>query len=196
MFGKKITQVFNNSSGATAEVRKSWQYTVHPEAGAALEAAGARYATIAEVAEFFAPFSKTQQKQTYRETDHKFRNDEYYVATRDFTLPPLCGAKSIDIIVPKGITCTHDGLGHSKVLDMNDITLHGSDFIMLTKDLTREIRKRGGDPKDWAPPPPPRPLTPAEVTEKAVAQAQNGLPQDVTVRRISLKPKPLDSGAS
>jgi hypothetical protein len=191
-FGKKVKQVFNASSGATSAVRQSWQYTVHPEAGKALEAAGARYAKIGEVAEFFAPFSKTQQRQTYKEYDGEFRDDEYYVATRDFTLPPLHGAKSIHIIVPKGITCTYDNLGHSQVLDMNNHTLHGSDFIMLTKDLTREIRNRGGDPKDYTPPP-PVPATPAEIAQRAgqqaAAHAQNGLPQDITVRRISLKPK-------
>ncbi|MEZ0262001.1 MAG: hypothetical protein ACAH80_13400 [Alphaproteobacteria bacterium] len=188
MFGKKIKAVFTAAtSGAAADVRRSWQYTTHPDAGKALEAAGARYATIGEVAAFLAPFSKTQQKQSYNEVNGTFRDDDYYVATRDFTLPPLHGALSVRIIVPKGIHCTHaDGLGHSQVFDMNDHTLHGSSFLMLTSDLMREVRQRGGDPKDYAPPPP---ATPAEIASKAAAHAQNGLPQAITVRRISLKQK-------
>jgi hypothetical protein len=192
MFGKKIKELFAgaSSSGAAADVRKSWQYTTHPEAGAALDAAGARYATIEEVAEFLAPFSKTKQKQTYKEVKGDFRCDDYYIATRDFVLPPLHGAKSFEIIVPKGIHCTHpDGLGHSQVFDMNDYTLHGSTFLMLPSDLIREVRQRGGDPRDYVPPPPTSAEIAQQAGKQAAAHAQNGLPQAITVRRISLNPK-------
>ena len=191
MFGKKITAVFNGTvNSASFEVQREWRYRTHPPAAEMLDAAAARNATAKELAEFLTVFSKSQAEQRYKEVDHNLDTDSVYVATRDFKMKPLFGAASIDIIVPKGIKVTHDGnIGHATIYDMNDYTLTGSSFIIVPRDVKRELSRQGCTLRDCVPPPPPPPATPAELAAKAAAHAQNGLPQAVTVRRISLKPK-------
>lgn len=191
MFGRKITSVFNGAStGASSDVKSEWRYRTHAPARELLDAAAARNATAKELAEFLAVFSKSQAEQRYKEVDHNLDTDSVYVATRDFKMKPVFGAASIDIIVPKGIKVTHDGnIGHASIYDMNDYTLTGSSFIVVPRDVKRELDRKGCTLRNNTPPPPPPPASPAELAATAAAHAQNGLPKAVTVRRISLKQK-------
>lgn len=191
MFGKKkVTPVFNSRSGASSDVTREWRYRTHPPAAEVLDAAAARTATAKELADFLAVFSKSKASQQYKLTDHNLDPDTVYVATRDFEMKPVFGAASIDIIIPKGITVTgKDKIGHASIYDMNDYSLTGSSFICVPRDVKRELDRKGCTLYDYAPPPAPPPPTPDEIGQTAAAHVQNGLPQAVTVRRISLKQK-------
>jgi hypothetical protein len=192
MFGKKLKLIFNPASvasdGASDDVTREWRYRTHPPAAELLDAAAARNATAKELADFLEVFSKSQAEQRYHDVQHDLDPDTVYVATRDFTMKPVFGAASIDIIVPKGIKVTvPDNIGHAAVYDMNDYTLKGSSYITVPGDVRRDLDRRGCQLRDCIPPPPD---APAVIAEKAASHAQNGLPQAIkALRRISLKPK-------
>lgn len=191
MFGKKLKSVFNPASGASSAVKSEWVYRTHPGAAEALDAAAARVATAKDMADFIEVFSKTAARQHYHENKRDMGKGDVYVATRDFTLKPLYGAPSIKIIIPKGVTVTltQAGLGHSDVYDMNDATEKGNHGIDIYRDVGRLLKQRGCIPRDYVPPPPPPPDSLADLAKRAADHATNGLPQAITVRRISLKPK-------
>jgi hypothetical protein len=195
MFGRKVIKpVFNNrsgaSGGASSDVTREWRYTTHPSAAELLDAAAARNATAKELADFLAGFSKSKAPQQYKAVDHDLDPDTVYIATRDFKMKPVFGAASIDIIIPKGITVTgKDKIGHASIYDMNDYTLSGGSYICVPRDVKRELVRQGCTLRDYAPPAAPPPPTPVEIGQTAAAHAQNGLPQAISVRRISLKQK-------
>lgn len=51
------------------------------------------------------------------------RADDWFVAFRDFTLMPLYGALSVNIIVPEGITVVCPDPGHSKLYFLDGFTV-------------------------------------------------------------------------
>jgi len=195
MFGKKkVTPVFNN--GASREVQAEWVYRVHAPAREMLDAAAARSATAEEMADYIEGLSKTNTRRKFTRGKGNLSPSDVFVATRDFHLKDLRGAASIKLLVPKGITVTHGEIGHSDVYDMNDFSLKGYHQVSIFADTGRILDARGCKPQDYEPPPP----TPADIAAaaaakvaaegaKIAAEAQRGLPQAITVRRISLKPK-------
>lgn len=186
MSGKKLAVIFT-SSGASRDVTRERRYRTHAPAAEMLDAAAARSGRPEDLAEFLVGFSKTQSAQCYKIGDGNLGSDQLYVATRDFVMKPLHGAEAFSIIIPKGIRVMYDGdIGQVKIFDMNDFSLTGDTCINVPSDVRNVLYNMRCHHYDHTPPPLP---TQAELAQKAAAHATNGLPQDVTVRRISLKPK-------
>jgi hypothetical protein len=195
MFGKKKTaQSF--SKGASRQVQEEWVYRVHAPAREMLDAAAARCATAEEMADYIEGLSKTNTRRKFERAKGDLSSSDVFVATRDFHLKELRGAASIKLLVPKGIKVTHGEIGHSDIYDMNDFSLKGYHRVNIFNDIARILNARGCKPQDYDPPPPTAAeIAAAEAAKKAAtgaqvaAEAHQGLPQTLTVRRISLKPK-------
>ena len=70
--------------------------------------------------------------------DHRFSGARVLVATSDFHLGALYGARSVELIVPEGIKVTTGDLGHSQVMYMKDFTIRSSShrpFVCVYTDL-------------------------------------------------------------
>lgn len=59
--------------------------------------------------------------------DYPFRRSEFRMALDNVTLPPgLCGAMSLQIIVPRGLTVEYTDLGHCTLYVMDGFRLVGN----------------------------------------------------------------------
>lgn len=77
-----------------------------------------RKANIADYLDWLSAYSKVNQEVFTHRYDYSFYQQDFYVALTDFTIKPLYGAPSINIIVPDHIT-VHGDVGHNKLF------LHG-----------------------------------------------------------------------
>lgn len=95
--------------------------------------------TVAEYAAFVVGYLKGGGTISYAR-DRALRTGRYYTALRSFTLPPLFGAQSINVLVPEGVTVVRGGRGHSAVLYMDGYRLDGAGLEMFA-DVAAYLRR-------------------------------------------------------
>lgn len=77
-----------------------------------------RAATITDYLDWLSAYSIVNSSVFTHRYDYSFYRADFYVALNDFTITPLYGASSINIIVPEHVT-VHGDVGH------NQLYLHG-----------------------------------------------------------------------
>lgn len=79
-----------------------------------------REASISDYLDGLSEYSQVTKSVFTHRYDYTFYNADFYVALNDFTISPLHGSQSINIIVPKHVT-VYGELGH------NNLYLHGDE---------------------------------------------------------------------
>lgn len=109
-----------------------------------------RKATPSEYADWLYGYMTEKAGSYSNYYDHPMSSNRVYVAVKDFTLPPLYGAESIRLIVPKNRTIKLEGdewsgpkVGHSTVFFMAGFSYVGMEVPMFP-DVISELEKMKG----------------------------------------------------
>lgn len=72
-------------------------------------------------------------------------DSDYFVATGDFELPSrLCGANSVNLIVPEGIDVTYSDRGHCRIMWMDGYEFEGSGAESFTDPQIKNVAREYG----------------------------------------------------
>lgn len=192
-------------------------YRVFDDARQVIEDGDMRLATVQDYADWLQAHIKAGGHVT-EAYDYNLRDT--LVVGRDTVIPPLCGARSLKIIVPADVTLNiQPGNSHNDFY-FYDTSLHGAGYVPVYNDVREELLKRGMTSTEIDPKTKPKsntgigflPGTAAEKAKAAAGQAakqptaeettaavvdsiQRGLEKDVTVKPIRLRMKPKNHTA-
>lgn len=178
--------------------RLGWQYEQYPEVRKVLDQGEARMATSTE----YADWLEGHLWNRWGSVDFDFLSSKstgpgVYVVTKDIELPPLSGALGLKIIVPQGVNVKINGdIGDNEVFYMDDYSARMSKNhkMGIFSDVLSVLGERGYSAESflYATPRAQEDFNQSVVrpsVAKAVHSIQVGLSEDMTVRRIQLKPK-------
>lgn len=188
-------------------------YRVFDDARKTIDDGNMRLATVQDYADWVQAYVKAGGHVT-ENYDCNLRDT--LVAGRDTVIPPLCGARSLKIIVPADVTLNIlPGNSHNDFY-FYDTALHSTRYVPMYNDVRQELLKRGMKPVEIEPKAKTKSNTgigflPGTAAEKAKAAAgqtaakqltaeettaavvdsiRQGLEKDVTVKPIRLRMKP------